>query len=677
MKVAAYQAPLLASGSMEVVGLIREQVDWCESAGVEILCCPEGILGGLADYATQPNAIAINVEDGQLNAILAPLASHSVTTIVGFTEVDQGGRLYNSAAVFHKGSVVGLYRKLYPAINKSVYEAGDKMPVFTVGKLTFGILICLDSNFHEPARLMAAQGATALFVPTNNGLPPTKTGPEIVAHARNVDIARAVENSVSVIRADVAGRTSELVSYGSSGIVDAHGMVLRSARRLRAGLVVADIETMTKKLLSAGALWFTLFLIVPWVPAQQAPPGGRMRLNKIVFTGLQRHSQEEAIAASGLQIGQLVDVPTLDAAAQRLFDSGLFKKLSYRYRTNGDQAVVTFETEEEKGVAAPVVFDNFVWFSDEELLSAVRRQIPSFARTANNSATNGITKALQQLLQDRKIAGRVEYAPSADLSTGNVEHVFTVEGVKVPICNVHFSGATAIKESDLIKHTNALLAGDYKRTFVSTFAKFNLIPIYRERGYLRASFGEPTVMLASDTTSDCKGGVTVTLPVEEGPIYTWRKAEWIGNTDLTNPELEAALEMKSGEIANASKIDKRLGFVEQAFGRKGHLSPKLKATPVFDDGSRSVTYKIEIQEGPQYRMGTLKINGLSESTTNRLLVRWKLKSRDVYDTFYLKEFLKQEMTLDPSEPDSPPKTISSEIKVDREKLIVDVTISVK
>jgi predicted amidohydrolase len=244
VKVAAYQAPLLACGSIqEALGLIREQVDWCESAGVEILCCPEGVLGGLADYATQPTAIAIDVEEGRLNAVLAPLASDRVTTILGFTEIDRRGRLYNSAAVFHKGSVVGLYRKLYPAINRSVYEAGDKIPVFTVGELTFGILICLDSNYYEPARLMAAQGAAALFVPTNNGLPLTKAGPELVDHARNVDIARAVENSVSVIRADVAGRTPDLVSYGSSGIIDPDGMVLQSARRLRADLVVADIKT--------------------------------------------------------------------------------------------------------------------------------------------------------------------------------------------------------------------------------------------------------------------------------------------------------------------------------------------------------------------------------------------------------------------------------------------------
>ncbi len=242
MKVAAYQVPLSATISMEALGLIREQVAWCESNGVEILCCPEGVLGGLADYASWPTDIAIDVDGGQLHALLASLASDTVTTILGFTEIDRAGRLFNSAAVFHKRSVAGIYRKLYPAINKSVYEAGDKMPVFTVGELTFGILICNDSNYYEPARIMASKGAAALFVPTNNGLPPAKAGPELVALARNVDIARAIENSVFVIRADVAGRAEGLVSYGSSGIVDRDGMVLQSARQLSPDLIVAEIK---------------------------------------------------------------------------------------------------------------------------------------------------------------------------------------------------------------------------------------------------------------------------------------------------------------------------------------------------------------------------------------------------------------------------------------------------
>jgi len=161
MKVAAYQAPLQAIYSSDILPLLRNQIDWCEANDVEILCCPEAVLGGLADYAPEPTPFAINVDSGELERLLQPLASNLVTTILGFTEIDKERRLYNSAAVFHKGSVLGIYRKVHPFINKSVYNAGSESPVFTIGGLTFGIIICLDSNYSEPACTMISKGASA------------------------------------------------------------------------------------------------------------------------------------------------------------------------------------------------------------------------------------------------------------------------------------------------------------------------------------------------------------------------------------------------------------------------------------------------------------------------------------------------------------------------------------
>ena len=114
MKVAAYQAPLLSAGSAKAIGFIREQVRRCESEGVSILCCPEAILGGLADYSENPLKFAIRIKDGRLDEFLEPLVSHSVTSIVGFTELADDTQLYNAAAVFHRGCVCGLYRKLIP-----------------------------------------------------------------------------------------------------------------------------------------------------------------------------------------------------------------------------------------------------------------------------------------------------------------------------------------------------------------------------------------------------------------------------------------------------------------------------------------------------------------------------------------------------------------------------------
>jgi predicted amidohydrolase len=241
MKVAAYQAPLLASVSMQALELIRDRVRWCEAEGVDVLCCPEAVLGGLADDAECPAEIAIDVESGQLEALLAPLASKSVAAIVGFTEAVCAGKLYNAAAVFHGGRVVGIYRKRHPAIRGSLYSAGNQSPVFTVGPLSFGIMICNDSNYPELATDMVARGARVIFLPSNNSLPPER--PNVVGLSRAVDIARARDNKVMIVRADVAGRTADRVSFGSSVIVDGRGTVLRAGEVLSEDILIAEVHT--------------------------------------------------------------------------------------------------------------------------------------------------------------------------------------------------------------------------------------------------------------------------------------------------------------------------------------------------------------------------------------------------------------------------------------------------
>src|SRR5687767_4566495 len=113
---------------MAALEMIRERVRWCEAEGVDVLLCPEGVLGGLADDLPRPSDIAIDVENGDLGRVLQPLASATVTTIVGFSEASSGA-LYNSAAVYAQGQVLGVYRKRHPARRVSVYAAGTQSPV--------------------------------------------------------------------------------------------------------------------------------------------------------------------------------------------------------------------------------------------------------------------------------------------------------------------------------------------------------------------------------------------------------------------------------------------------------------------------------------------------------------------------------------------------------------------
>jgi predicted amidohydrolase len=236
VKIATWQARLLPPGSTNAVELIRARVDECEREGVRILCCPEAIVGGLADYCDEPARFAISTS--RISAAFAPLASDIVTTIAGFTELGADGELYNAAAVLDGGSAVGVYRKRHPAIRRSIYKPGREIPVFHAAGVRFGIVICYDSNFPDLARQMAAQGATALIIPTNNSLPPHKGGAGLAAEARRVDIATAATNRLWVIRSDVAGHAGGFESYGSSWIVDPLGNVKLTAQAFHEELLI-------------------------------------------------------------------------------------------------------------------------------------------------------------------------------------------------------------------------------------------------------------------------------------------------------------------------------------------------------------------------------------------------------------------------------------------------------
>ena len=66
---------------------------------------------------------------------------------------------------------------------------------------------------------------------------------DVVALTRAVDVARARDNEAMIVRADVAGRTADRVSFGSSAIVDARGTILRTGQALREDILVAEIHT--------------------------------------------------------------------------------------------------------------------------------------------------------------------------------------------------------------------------------------------------------------------------------------------------------------------------------------------------------------------------------------------------------------------------------------------------
>jgi outer membrane protein assembly factor BamA len=387
--------------------------------------------------------------------------------------------------------------------------------------------------------------------------------------------------------------------------------------------IAAGISTIAKLMLACS------ILVLPLAAQQRQTLGG------LEFVGLKRLTRAQVITMSGLKIGQVVDANILDAAAGELLKTGMFRRMSYRVHNAGGQVVVTFQVE-ESAVSLPVVFENFVWFSNDEIVAAVRKDVIFFNGTspASGETPDKIAAALQRMLTEKHIAGQVDYLPY--VTRDKQELVFTVKGARIPICSMHFPGATAVREADLIKASQPLFKSDYSQKDTATFVPLNLLPIYRRIGYLRAEFQPPSATL--ETGAQCGGGVNLTIPVNEGVSYRWAKSIWDGNDKLTVEDLATALGMNPGDLADGAKIDAGLKNVEKAYRKRGFLTPKIESSPEYDEAASLVTYRFKIDEGPRYFMGDLSITGLSPTDTADLKSKWTLGNNAVFDESYIDQF---------------------------------------
>jgi len=394
--------------------------------------------------------------------------------------------------------------------------------------------------------------------------------------------------------------------------------------------------------LSLSVIWFSLFVIsIAFVTVySQTQDGSPLPLTRIDFTGLKNVTQDQSVAASGLHIGQQVDRTDLDKAAKELSASGFFTKVQYKYRRYSDRFEVTFTVEESSSSMA-VTFDNFVWFTDKELSDAVRQEMPGFNGTApdGEGAIKTIKKALGKLLQDRKLPGEIDYISfSPDvMASKTTEHVFSVKGVSIPICSMHYQATEAIAESVLIDNSKALIAKDYSIKDVGQYVD-GLRPLYGRIGHLRAAFNIPTTKLRDAKDSGCAGGVDVYVKVDEGLAYNWNKAEWSGNQSLPVATLQKAMQMNAGEIADSTKMAAGYTRIGRLYGKIGYISARISPRPTFDDQSHTVSYAIRITEGPQYHMGKVIVTGAAESDAKPLVDAWSLPEGTVYDDTYIDDF---------------------------------------
>jgi outer membrane protein assembly factor BamA len=400
---------------------------------------------------------------------------------------------------------------------------------------------------------------------------------------------------------------------------------------------------------------FILFLLLSAAAAQKQPARGKVSAvaaNKLValkVTGTARYSDKEILAASGLQIGQNAADGDFREAAQRLGDSGLFSDVAYSYSSSGAGVRLEIQlADTDQSKLVPAHFENFVWFTDDELRTALQTRVALFKQLlpVAGSLPDRVSEALQAILTEKQFPGRVNYLrESQDEAGGPLSAIdYRVEEVSIRIRGVEFPGASPEQTALLTTAARHLTGAEYGRATLAAVAKFDLLPVYLQRGYLKAAFGpaDARVVPQPSPPGDAQGPaelqVDAIVPVMPGKVYSTSSVDWKGDSAIKIGELAPLLHLPTGQPADAVRLLRDIENVGKLYRSRGYMTVQIKPDIQFDEEKSTVHYDLNIVEGDLYKMGELEILGLDTQATARMQAAWTLREGQPYNADYPDKF---------------------------------------
>lgn len=190
----------------------------------------------------------------------------------------EGDQLYNCQVAVSGDGLLAKHRKIHEFVSNHL-ACGDRYTVFDALGTRFGMLTCYDNNLPENGRMTAMLGAEVILAPHVTGcLPSPAPGRGVVEpevwHNRDRDPvrcrmefdgpkgrgwimkwlpARAWENGVYLLYANVLGAEGGTIKPGGSMIIDPYGEVVTECRSLEDEAVCATLIPENLSLASGGS----------------------------------------------------------------------------------------------------------------------------------------------------------------------------------------------------------------------------------------------------------------------------------------------------------------------------------------------------------------------------------------------------------------------------------------
>lgn len=298
-----------------------------------------------------------------------------------------------------------------------------------------------------------------------------------------------------------------------------------------------------------------------------------------------------------------------------------------------------------------VSFEGLQNLPEADVLQAFRenRVVKAHAALEAGSLEKGV-KIIKQLLDDRGyLKSTVEVSVVNVAARSRAVKFIVTEGEAFSVNEIRFEGNRVFTNDELrsqLKLVNTSGQDVFDRS-VLEYDLNNVRNYMRSKGYLTAKTGEAKEQLIN-------GGVSITVPVEEGPIYRLGHFSISGAKLFTSEQIIELIGLKPGDIADGKAIsDALFKDLRQRYVNNGYIDYDADLEPEYSVNGKMhqgvVDFKIEIREGQAYKISSIEFVGNKQITTEELRRYLLIREGEVFNEQRLEESINNLNSIAPLE----------------------------
>jgi hypothetical protein len=239
---------------------------------------------------------------------------------------------------------------------------------------------------------------------------------------------------------------------------------------------------------------------------------------------------------------------------------------------------------------------------------------------------------------------------------------------KVIIESIRFDEPVHLPDSDITQIIAATNERDLNADdphWTEQLDEIGLRSAWQDRGYFRLKVTTEARALGGDANVE---RFQVSARVNEGLQYHLSNLQFIGGHAIPGGELRQAIPLREGELYSVERIRAGLEALTKLYASHGYVDFTSTPDAEINDSLHSVSLSLHLNEGKQYRVGSVEIQGLDPSL--EVPLRSIIVPGEVFDPDLFFAFVKE------SKSDLPPRGIEDRLQLHRNHNtgIVDVMV---